>query len=87
MPEIVLYTAKTCPHCPAAKAVLEQFCVEHSDFSLRLVDVDSVSSTELLMIGISGTPSAALGGHILFLSGMVPSCVEEVECELGLKAK
>jgi glutaredoxin len=81
MIEIILYTAKSCPHCPATKTLLDEFCAKHQDFSLRLVDVDSVSSTDLLMVGVSGTPSATLDGRILFLSNNVPSCIEEVERE------
>jgi len=84
MTEIVLYTAKNCPHCPSAKKTLEAFCEKHPRFTLRLVDVGSVSSTELLMTGISGTPSATLDGRVLFLSSMIPVSIEEVEREAGL---
>jgi len=85
MNEIMLYTAKSCPHCPATKTLLEQFCAKHPDFTLRIVDVDSISKIDILVAGIFGTPAATVNGHVLFLSHMAPTSIEEVERETGLK--
>jgi len=75
MKKITIFTAKSCPNCPAAKAVVEEVAketgaeVEHVEIG---EDEDSdISPVDALMEGICGTPSVKVGGSI-FCRSEVP---------------
>ena len=73
MPEVIIYTTPTCPHCRDAKAYLKSRGIR---FIEKDVTTDRASATELASQHIMGVPAFKINGE--FITGFDRNRVEEM---------
>jgi len=73
MPEVIIYTTPTCPHCRSAKEYLQ-----HRGISFKEMDVsrDRSAASELAAANIMGVPAFKINGE--FIVGLDRNRIEEL---------
>lgn len=73
MPEIIIYTTSTCPHCRSAKEYLNSRKIR---FTEKDVSIDRAASHELASANIMGVPAFKINGE--FIVGFDKNRIEEL---------
>lgn len=73
MPEVIIYTTPTCPHCRSAKEYLHSRNIR---FSEKDVSRDRAASQELSSANIMGVPAFKINGE--FIVGFDRNRIEEL---------
>ncbi len=62
MPEVIIYTTQTCPHCRDAKEYLRSKNIKYTE---KDVSVDRAASNELASAHIMGVPAFKINGEFI----------------------
>ncbi len=73
MPEVIIYTTRTCPHCRDAKQYLKSKGIS---FIEKDVSTDRISASELASANIMGVPAFKINGE--FIVGFDRNRIEEM---------
>jgi len=70
MSRIVLYTATTCTHCPAAKKIFKEIIAELNlkegiDYEIKNIN-EGDNMIEALMHQVAATPSFVIDGELIY---------------------
>jgi len=73
MPEVIIYTTSTCPHCRSAKEYLKSRGIRYLE---KNVETDSASASELASANIMGVPAFKINGE--FIIGFNKNRIDEL---------
>ena len=73
MPEVLIYTTQTCPHCRSAKDYLRNIGIK---FTEKDVSRDRAAASELAAANIMGVPAFRINGE--FIAGFDKNRIEEM---------